>query len=177
MFGLGKKKKFEPITVENEYGKFTMSYNFNDPDKPKYEYHGFVDWCGRETKVIVQCDDEDSLIADNGFARLAELLGDAGKAAELDDEMIDRIFKEVVQDGEIDHIIYWDECKKRQIENPEPITKEQFLEQIKLRYIVVYEDGCVEFNFALFSVVELWIYIDNNGNIDYWEIPGDFISD
>lgn len=177
MFGFHKKKKFEPLVVENECGKFTMGYSFGNPDKPVYEYSGFVDWCGHETKVVVRCDTEDSLTADNNFARLAKLLEDVGKAEKLDNEMRDRAFKEVVQGGDIDYIIYWDKKKRCQIENPVPITKEQFLEQIRLRYIVVWEDDYVEFNFALFSQVELWMYVDSNGNIDYWEIPGDVLCE
>ena len=112
MFGFHKKKKFEPLTIENECGKFTMGYYFNDPSKPIYEYEGFVDWCGHETRVTVRCDTEDSLTADIGFARLDKLLADAGKAEKLDGEMKDCIFKEVVQGGEIDYIIYWDKKKE-----------------------------------------------------------------
>lgn len=174
MFGFGKKKKFEPITVEKEYGKFTMGHDFNDRSKPEYEYEGIVDWCGHETEVSVRCDNEDSLTANVGFARLDKLLADAGKAEKLDSEMKDYTFNEIVQSGDIDYIIYWDERKRCQIENPERITKEQFLEQIKLRYIMVYEDGNVEFDFVIFSQLELMMYIDDDGNIDDWEMTGDF---
>lgn len=187
MFGFHKKKRFEPIIVEKEYGTFTMDCNYNSHDKPSYEYEGIVDWCGHETKVMVVIQTQDNLTADAGFARLAELLADPAKAAELDREMKERAFKGIVQEGCVDDIFYLDE-KGRPIENPEPITMEQFLEHFELRFIQVDEDmydGCqVEFNFLIFYSTEkfeykhgqeLIFYIDDDNKVADIEMPGGYV--
>ncbi len=186
MFGFGKKKKFEPITVEKDYGKFTMGHDFNDRSKPSYEYEGIVDWCGHEANVIVVIQTQDNLTADAGFARLEKLLADPAKAAELDSEMKERTFKEIVQEGEVNDIFY-PYKKGRPIENPEPITKEQFLEHFELQSIQVDEDmydGCqIEFNFLIFytsehgikSGKELSFFIDDDNNVADFEMPGDWV--
>lgn len=79
MFGFGKKKKPklpELPVVENDLGRFTMDYN--NKNEPTYCYFG-------DTKILrqndgayvfadVECDDRETLSADKGFARLAEVL-------------------------------------------------------------------------------------------------------
>lgn len=188
MFGFHKKKKFKPIIVEKEYGTFTMDCNHNSHDKPSYEYEGIVDWCGHETEVMVVIQTQDNLTADAGFARLSKLLADPAKAAELDRKIKERAFKEIVQEGYVDDIFYYQCEKGHPIENPEPITMEQFLEHFELRFIQVNEDmydGCwVEFNFLIFYTTEyggkygqeLSFFIDDDNNVaDDFEMPGGYV--
>ena len=73
MFGFLKKKKFAPITVENELGKFTLRCYEN---VPIYSYCGESVWYGAEESILayVECDAKKSVRADKGFERLSEIV-------------------------------------------------------------------------------------------------------
>ena len=83
MFGFGKKKKFEPHTIENECGKFTMEYFNNDPNQPTYCYDGETilplhNSDGEPIFARVEWDEIDPDRIDEcvakGFARLKEVI-------------------------------------------------------------------------------------------------------
>lgn len=174
MFSFKKKKKFEPITVENECGKFTMEYFDNDPDKPAYAYLGFVDWCDlpkeHELQAEVYCDTEGSISAEKGFAKLSEILAD------------DVIWDSRVKEYALKHALEtWGSDDGRiEIwgsggEDAEPITKEQFIEQLELAYITIYNDGSLDFTFSvdgMFTDHELLISVNSEGNFDGGGLQG-----
>lgn len=174
MFGFGKKKKFEPLTVENACGKFTMEYFDNDPDKPAYAYLGFVDWCGlpkeHELQAEVYCDTEGDFSAEKGFAKLSELLADDAK---WDSRVKEYALKHALETWGNDEglIEIWGSGG----EDAEPITKEQFIGQLELSNITVYNDGSLDFIFpvdGMFTDHELLISVNSEGNFDGGGLQG-----
>lgn len=174
MFGFGKKKKFEPLTVENECGKFTMEYFDNDPDQPAYAYLGFVDWRDlpkeHELQAEVYCDTEGDFSAEKGFAKLSEILADDVK---WDSRVKEYALKHALEtwgrdDGRIE---IWGSGG----EDAEPITKEQFIGQLELSNITVYNDGSLDFIFpvdGMFTDHELLISINSEGKFDGGGLQG-----
>ena len=163
MFGFGKKKKFEPIIIENAYGKFTMERDLNDHSKPSYAYSGFVDWCDPDHKVLMEvyCENEENLSADKNFARLSEILANAGEW--------DRKLKKYALETALE---LWG------VENglikmyDEPITQEEFLKFFDLSSIFVDEDGGLEFSYPHDKDFELYIQVDSDGNFTDFQVEG-----
>lgn len=163
MFGFGKKKKFYPITVDNEYGKFTMGRGFNDRSKPDYIYVGFVDWCGSDHKVKAElyCDDRETLSADKNFTKLFEVLANAAEW--------DRRLKEYALNSALE---LWGAENGLIKMCDEPITQEDFLNLLDLSNIHVDEDGWLEFGYSHDKDFELYIQADSSGNFTDFEIEG-----
>lgn len=156
MFGFHKKKKFEPLVIENECGKFTMEYYYNDPDQPSYCFDG-------DTILPLQAPDDGKYITTRKYigARIeCDSNIDCGKI----DECIERGFarlKEVVE-----NFSYWEDKVKKEalenewskwdtsdsdrrngivnINNEETITQEEFFKSIFVQSITVSDEGSVQ---------------------------------
>lgn len=148
MFGFGKKKKFEPLVVENECGKFTMEYYNNDPNQPSYCFDGETilprqDSDGKHIFARVECDDIDpdkiDECVERGFARLKEVIEnfpyweDKVKMEALESEWLQW---SVSEEDRRNGIVY--------LNNEKTITQEEFLSRIFVESITVMDGERVE---------------------------------
>ena len=76
IFGKNSKEpKFEPYTVENEFGKFTMEYYMT---KPLHAYTGVINYPEAKEldgiNVEIECDSEDTFEMKKGLALLRKVI-------------------------------------------------------------------------------------------------------
>lgn len=175
MFGFGKKKKPEPVYVENELGKFKLEeahsiiYDENGKKRPNDHryYNGEAVWHGAESKIsaTVRCNDD--INAENGFKRLAWAVENS---AELEKRLIDYTLNDFIDHEHPEEPIeiwstgYDDESD----EEPDPMPPEEFRKHISVGFICVEDNGTIEIDMdldGLFTDHGFMISIDENGNI------------
>lgn len=188
MFGFGKKKDekktFEPITVENELGMFTLE-RFKRYDGKIFFYYSGDTNIRQGTKSIcvsadVFCDGgadcvDESYCADKGFARLKDIVENF---ADWDERLKKCVLDEVMEPDELESgmIAIWgssDDC--RNDVEAEPVSKEEFLRRIYIRHIDVFDDGSLQFMFCLddmYTDHQMDVIVDKDGNITECKLEG-----
>ncbi len=175
MFGFGKKRKKEPVYVENELGKFklveTKSEIIDENGKKRPNYHkfytGYAVWHGTEDKIdaTVRCNDDPT--GESGFKRLAWVVENS---AELEKRLIEYTFNDFLDKDNPDEPIeiwslgYDDESD----EEPDPMPPEEFKKHISVGFIGVEDDETIVIDMSLdglFTDHGFMIYIDKDGNI------------
>lgn len=167
MFGFLKKKKFEPIAIENELGKFKMRYMNKEPC---YEYSGTCVWNGIEKEILafVPCDSKKTFCADEGFTRLAEVVASSADwDARLREYALDFAVETYgLENGLIEIWGSWD--PDAEDDDGEPVTPEEFSKRISITSVEVRENGSLEFDVDLddmFTDHCLMIWADKDGNL------------
>lgn len=175
MLGFFKKKKPEPVFVENELGKFKLhetKSTFRDengkkcPNDHRY-YEGESVWHGAESKIgaTVRCNDD--INAENGFKRLKWAVENS---AELEKRLIDYTMSAFTDPEHPDEPIeiwstgYDDDSG----DEPDPMPPEELRKHISVAYIHVEDDGTINIDMeldGLFTDHGFMIDIDENGNI------------
>lgn len=175
MFGFGKKKKDDPIFVENELGKFKLVEStaaaFEDGKKigrkSNNYYEGEAVWHGAESKLsaTVRCNDDPT--GEKGFKRLAWAVENS---AELEKRLIEYTLNDFIDKEHPEEPIeiwsagYDDDSD----EEPDPMPPEEFRKHISVGFICVEDDGTIEIDMdldGLFTDHGFMIYIDKDGNI------------
>ena len=175
MFGFFKKKKPEPVFVENELGKFklreahsTIIYEDGKkcPDDHRY-YNGEVVWHGAESKInaIVRCNDD--INAENGFKRLKWAVENS---AELEKRLIDYTLNDFIDPEHPEEPIeIWSAGYDNESdEEPAPMPPEEFRKHISVNFICVDDDETMDIDMdlgGLFTDHGFMIYMDKDGNI------------
>lgn len=174
MFGFGKKKKDEPIFVENELGKFKLVENHStvkrDGKKVPFVYRyydGDAVWHGAESKIsaTVRCNDDPT--GEAGFKRLAWAVENS---TELEKRLIEYTLNDFTDSEHPEEPIeiwsagYDDDSD----EEPDPMPPEEFRKHISVSFICVEDDGTIEIDMdldGLFTDHGFMIYLDKDGNI------------
>lgn len=173
MFGFRRKKK-EPVYVENELGRFKLvevhsTIRINGKKQPndhKY-YKGEAVWHGAESKIsaTVRCNGDPT--GEGGFKRLRWAVENS---AELEKRLIEYTFNDFIDEEHPDEPIeIWSSgCDDDSGEEPAPMPPEEFKKHISVNFIGVEDDGviCIDMNLdGLFTDHGFMIYIDIDGNI------------
>lgn len=181
MFGFGKKKKPEPVFIENELGKFKLVENHSkvkrDGKKVAFVYryyHGEALWHGAESKIsaYVCCNDDPT--GEAGFKRLAWAVENS---AELEKRLIEYTLNDFSDpDDPNEPIEIWSAGYDDDSgEEPDPMPPEEFKKHISVNYIDVNDDGTIDIEMdldGLFTDHGFMVHIDKNGNITGGELWG-----
>lgn len=181
MFGFGKKKKVEPVFVENELGKFKLVESHSTvrrdgkkvPSVHRY-YDGDAVWHGAESTIsaTVRCNDDPN--AEKGFKRLAWAVENS---AELEKRLIDYTLDDFLDPENPDAPIeiwsagYDDDSD----EEPDNMPPEEFRKHISVNFICIEDDETIDIEMdldGLFTDHGFMIYIDKEGNITGGELWG-----
>ena len=174
MFGFGKKKKFEPIFIENELGKFKLieahSTIYEHGKKRPYihrYYCGDAVWHGAENKIsaTVRCNDDTN--GEKGFKRLAWAVENS---AELEKRLIDYTLNDFTDtESPNEPIEIWSAGYDDDSgEEPDPMPPEEFRKHISVNFICVEDDETIDIEMdldGLFTDQGFMLYIDKDGNI------------
>lgn len=172
LFDPKPEPKPEPVTIKNEFGKFSIDSFLDD-----YTFSG-------ETNVPcisgkgnmhaeVECDDKETLTATKGFERLSEVLKNLPEWDErlkkialdfaVETYLLDDGTLEIwgnADPGDEDYFIDW-------------TTQEDFLKRISINNVHVYSDGKLEFFIDLDGMYTdhgLEVDIDKEGNVVYCDL-------
>lgn len=174
MFGFGKKKKSEPVFVENELGKFKLVENHSTVkrDGKKVEvvyrcYEGDAVWHGAESTISahVHCNSDPA-----GEAGFKWLKWAVENSAELEKRLIEFTLNDFSNPDDPNEPIeiwsagYDDDGE----EEPDPMPPEEFKKHLSLNFIDVEDDGTISVDVdldGLFTDHGFMVYIDENGNI------------
>ena len=175
MFGFGKKKKPEPVFVENELGKFKLIENHStvkrDGKKGSFVYRyydGEALWHGAESKIsaTVRCNNDPT--GEAGFKRLAWAVENS---AELEKRLIEFTLNDFLdKDDPNAPIEIWSlpDDDDESDEEPDPMPPEEFKKHISVGFICVEDDETIDIDMdldGLFTDHGFMIYIDKDGNI------------
>lgn len=159
MFGLFKKKeveKKEEIYIENDIGRFLVTtYGKTTP-----MFEGKIDWPDtyNDVEVMVICDECDENIQINSFDYLRKIMANK---TELDEKIKTFILNNQIEEDGLVHI--WGNGEID--EEPEPISGNDFIQQIHLLYIRIYKDATAEFVYpadGLYTDHDLVVRVDND---------------
>lgn len=185
MFGFGKKKKVEPVYIENEFGKFMLVENHStvkrDGKKVPFVYRyydGDALWHGAESKIsaTVRCNDDPT--GEAGFRRLAWAVENS---AELERRLIDYTLDDFTDsENPTAPIEIWsnpdnEESDNETDEEPDPMPPEEFRKHISVNFICVEDDETISVDMSLdglFTDHGFMIHIDKNGEITGGELWG-----
>lgn len=158
MFGLLENVEPHPITIENDFGKFTLIRCAES----SFEYWGDINWNGFNIKAYIPYE-----IEEKGFERLFEVLVNV---SDLDHKLKEYALTYILEEwGNNEGLIkIWgseDEFSSGVM--PIPITPEEFLKRLKMCSIRIFDNCSLRFGIDadnMFTDHILSIWADTDGN-------------
>lgn len=181
MFGFGKKKKPEPVYVENELGKFKLVEEHSKMkwDGKKVEvfsryYDGDAVWHGAESTISATVWCKTDPTGEAGFRRLKWAVENS---AELEKRLIDFTVNDFSPDGAPVEIWSYPDNDEEHDDDEEPdaMPPEEFKKHLSLNFIWVEDDGTISIEVdvdGLFTDHGFMVHLDENGNITHGELWG-----
>lgn len=117
-----------PVILENEIGKFTLDRSFS-------WFYGTVDWFGYEFEICIETDVDNGDTANKSFEVLRILYE---KRSDWDEKL-----KNFAADTLLEDANDWLQDDDSE-DKPDEITKESFIERIRLESIIITPDGDID---------------------------------